>query len=180
MPDESSADHEQRGAGAPRAGDGARPGQGAPGPDECLDAGFLSRDVPPPPGQDQSGSGLGSGEVFDTCLPGPDLAGAADKAAGAARDFADLNDDELIGTLRAFDRMEAWSAAGKAAAAVELARRRPAVGRDRAIRAGKTAPWGTYCADELAAASLPPVTPPSGCWLWPTTFRPGCPRRAAP
>ena len=92
------------------------------------------------------------GETFDTCLPGPALAEAADTAAGVARDFAGLNDDELVGALRAFDKLEAWAAAGKAAASVELARRRSATGRDRSKRAGKPAPWGKYCADELAAA----------------------------
>ncbi len=108
--------------------------------------------MPPDPGRGGSGSGLASGETFDTCLPGPALAATADKAAGAARDFAGVSDDELVGALRAFDKLEAWAGAGKAAASVELARRRPATGRDRARRAGKAAPWGTFCADELAAA----------------------------
>jgi len=98
------------------------------------------------------GSGFASGEVFDTCLPGPILAGAADKAAGAARDFAGLDDDELIGALRAFDKIEAWAGAGKAAASAELIRRRPAPGRSHATRAGKPAPWDSFCADELAVA----------------------------
>ena len=157
MPDKPSAGREPRGEGTPRARGGARPGKSAasepaPEPAECLGAGFLPRDVPPSPRRGGSGSGLASGEAFDTCLPGPALAEAADKAAGIARDFTGLNDDELIGALRAFDKLEAWAGAGKAAASVELARRRSATGRDRAKRAGKPAPWDRYCADELAAA----------------------------
>ncbi|MGA2828203.1 MAG: DUF222 domain-containing protein, partial [Streptosporangiaceae bacterium] len=145
MPDELSAGREPSGENvppddAPVAGCDERAA-------ECTGAGFWPRDVPP-----ASGSGFASGEVFDACLPGPVLAGAADKAAGAARDFAGLDDDELIGTLRAFDKMEAWAGAGKAAAAAELIRRRPAAGRGHATRAGQPAPWDSYCADELAAA----------------------------
>jgi hypothetical protein len=89
---------------------------------------------PPRPGEGAGvrpgGSGFASGEAFDTCLPGPLLAEAADKAAGAARDFAGLDDDELIGAVRAFDKMEAWAGAGKAAASAELIRRRPATARN--------------------------------------------------
>src|SRR5271166_5638373 len=132
----------------PRPGNGACPGENPLGSAGRLGAGFSPRDVPPVPSR--PGSGFDSGEVFDTCLPGPVLAEAADKAAGTARDFAGLNGDELIGAARAFDKMEAWAAAGKAAASAELIRRRPATPRNHATRAGKAAPWDNYCADELA------------------------------
>ena len=85
-------------------------------------------------------------------LPGPTLAGAADTAAGPDRGYAGVSDDELIGVLTAWQRTESWAAAGRLSAAAELARRRPATSKDHATRGGNPAPWGKFCADEVAAA----------------------------
>jgi hypothetical protein len=85
-------------------------------------------------------------------LPGPTLAGAADTAAGPDRAYAGVSDDELIGVLTAWQRTESWAAAGRLSAAAELARRRPATSKDHATRGGNPAPWGKFCADEVAAA----------------------------
>ncbi len=54
--------------------------------------------------------------------------------------------------LTAWQRTESWAAAGRLSAAAELARRRPATSKDHATRGGAPAPWGKFCADEVAAA----------------------------
>src|SRR5271165_3055304 len=99
------------------------PGEPAAAVRECLDAGFLPRGVPGP-GQG-GGSGFASGDVPDMALPDAGLAGLVDAAAGQARDFAGLDDDELIGVLVAWRKTEAWAAAGRLSAVAELIRRRP-------------------------------------------------------
>ena len=99
----------------------------------------------------RSRSGFGSGDDLDELAPGPALAGLADTATRPGR-IAGLDDDELIGALRAWRRLESWTAAGTLAVAAELARRRPA---DRAPAA---APGqfpdqpSEFVADEIAAA----------------------------
>jgi hypothetical protein len=92
---------------------------------EVLKAGFRPR-VP----GDRSGSGFESGGVLDVLELGPSLAGLTDAATRGGR-LAALNDDELIGVVRAWRRLESWSAAGTLAAAAGLARRRP--GRMRLV-----------------------------------------------
>ena len=72
----------------------------------------------------RSRSGFGSGDDLDVLEPGPALAGLTDTATGPDR-IADLDDDELIGALRAWRRLESWTAAGTLAMVAELARRRP-------------------------------------------------------
>jgi Domain of unknown function (DUF222) len=76
------------------------------------------------------GSGFASGDVLDTALPGPALAGFADAAAsggaGVRRTYAGLSDDQLIGVLGGWRKTEAWAAAGRLSAVAELIRRRPA------------------------------------------------------
>jgi hypothetical protein len=62
-------------------------------------------------------------------MPGrAELAQFADEAAGADDSFTGASDDELLGVLRAWDRVEAHAAARKFAAVAELMRRRPASG----------------------------------------------------
>jgi Domain of unknown function (DUF222) len=68
-----------------------------------------------------------------------------------------LADDELIGVLRAWRRLESWSSAGTLAAAAELARRRPAArtpaGRVLAAGPGEfPARLSEFISDEIAAA----------------------------
>ena len=82
---------------------------------------------------------------------GPALAGLTDTATRPDR-IADLDDDELIGALRAWRRLESWTAAGTLAVVAELARRRPA------DRTAPAAPGqfpdqpSEFVADEIAAA----------------------------
>jgi hypothetical protein len=118
---------------------------------ESLAAGFLPRTSPAPPG-----SGFAAVGLLDTCTPGASLAGMADAVTGDGR-LAGLADDELIGVLRAWRRLESSSSAGTLAAAAELARRRPAA----QTPAGQTAPAGPgaspaqlseFISDEIAAA----------------------------
>jgi hypothetical protein len=94
---------------------------------EVIEAGFWARrETGPGAGSlPPSGSGFGSGEVLDTLAPGPSLAGMTDAVTGG-EEPGRLDDDELIGVLRAWRRLESWSAAGTLSAIAELARRRPA------------------------------------------------------
>src|ERR1700759_2931074 len=77
----------------------------------------------PPPAR--PGSGFESGGPLDTSAPDGVLAGLAD---AVTRDggLAGVADDELIGVLRAWQRLGSWCTAGLLTAIAELARRRPA------------------------------------------------------
>jgi Domain of unknown function (DUF222) len=124
---------------------------------ECLDAGFLPRGGTGRPAlrslaRGGCGAGFASGAELDTALPGPALAGFADAAAGSDRHYADLNDDELIGTLVGWQKTESWTASGRLSAVAELIRRRPGQAGTSDGPAGVPAVWGKFCADELAAA----------------------------
>src|SRR5689334_10385265 len=79
------------------------------------------------PGQSASpAAGFGPGMPLDV-LPGcPQLAVAADAAAGEDGGFAGVSEAELVGVVCAWDRVEAHAAARKLAAIAELARRTPA------------------------------------------------------
>ncbi len=98
------------------------------------------------------GSGFASGGAWDKAWPGPGLAQAADAAAGPSRGYADTSDDELIGVLGGWQRIESWAAAGRLSAVAELIRRRPGTHGDRATCGGIPASWGKFCADEVAVA----------------------------
>src|SRR6478672_3622026 len=93
------------------------------------------------PGQSSSSAaGFGPGMPLDL-LPGcPQLAVAADAAAGEDGRFAGVSEAELVGVVCAWDRVEAHAAARKLAAIAELARRNPAPEDEE------------FAADELANA----------------------------
>lgn len=98
-----------------------------------------------------SRSGFGSGGDLDVLKPCPSLAGLTDAATRDGQ-LTDLDDDELIGVLRAWRRLESWSAAGGLSAIAELARRRPA---DRSAPARPGAfpeQMSEFISDEIAAA----------------------------
>ena len=97
------------------------------------------------PRQPGDGCGFASGGVADELPPGPVLAGLAGDAWAAGLDR--LDDDELIGVLRAARRLASWSAALELAAVTELAARREA----EAASAGACVP-GEHIGDEIAAA----------------------------
>jgi hypothetical protein len=89
---------------------------------EVQTAGFRSR---PATVTSISGSGFESGGILDTSEPSASLAGLTDAATRDGR-LAELADDELIGVIRAWGRIESWSCGGLMMAIAELARRRPA------------------------------------------------------
>jgi Domain of unknown function (DUF222) len=92
---------------------------------------------------------FGTGMMLDVMPACPDLAVLADRAAGDGDSYQGASDDELIGVLCAWDRLEAHMAARKLAAISELARRRPVLD---AASSGYAAGSGTddFAADELA------------------------------
>jgi Domain of unknown function (DUF222) len=120
---------------------------------ESLAAGFCPRrpSSPSAPDSSRSGSGFESGGVLDTSLPGGPLAGLADAATRDGR-LAGLGDDELIGVLRAWRRLESWCSSGLLTVIAELARRRPADRTPPAAPGGFPAQLSEFISDEVAAA----------------------------
>ena len=136
--------------------DGGTSGSAATGPGpELFDAGFLPRDpgLDPPELICGPAGGFAGGGVFDAAPPGSTLAGFADEVTGWSGRCAGASDDELIGVLRAWGRLESWAAERKLAVIAELIRRRPAPGNPPSGPGGMPAGWGKFCADELAAAA---------------------------
>jgi hypothetical protein len=99
-------------------------------------------------------SGFELGGALDASPPSASLAGLTDAVTRDGR-LADLDDDELIGALRAWRRLESWCSAGTLAAMAELARRRPA---ERTAPAAAASPGSfpehlsEFIGDEVAAA----------------------------
>jgi Domain of unknown function (DUF222) len=117
-----------------------RRGPGMPG-SECLPG-----EYPGPAGGFASGLGL------DTMPGGLVLMSCADDAAGADDTYPGASDDELVGVICAWDRVQSHAAARKHAAAAELIRRRPAPGCVLAGPARMPAGWQEFTGDELAPA----------------------------
>ena len=78
--------------------------------------------------QARAAAQFATGLPFDVMPGRAGLAQFADEAAGPDDSFTGASDDELLGVLRAWDRVEAHAAARKFAAVAELMRRRPAPG----------------------------------------------------
>ena len=114
--------------------------------DEIVAAGFLPRAAGAP-----GNSGFESGGPLDACMPGGPLAGLADAATRDGR-LSELDDDELIGVLRTWRRLESWCSSGTLAATAELARRRPADRTPPASGTGFPAQLSEFTGDEVAAA----------------------------
>jgi len=97
------------------AASAGRRGPGQPGPAQVV------------PGESSSrAAAFGTGLVLDVAPGCPGLATFADEAAGDDDAYRGVSDDELIGVLCAWDRVEAHAWARKFAAMAELIRRRPA------------------------------------------------------
>jgi len=109
----------------------------APSPD-LIKAGFWDRST-------GDGGGFASGGVCDSLRPGPVLAGLAARAwdDGPQR----LNDDELIGVLRAARRLTSWAAAMELSAVADLVRR-----REKNAAATGDSRDAVHAPDEVAAA----------------------------
>ena len=116
--------------------------------DEILAAGFQPR---PAAATSVSGSGFESGGILDTSEPSAALAGLTDSVTRDGR-LAELADDELIGVIRAWSRIESWSCGGLMMAIAELARRRPAERTPPAPPGGFPAQLSEFISDEVSAA----------------------------
>ena len=79
------------------------------------------------------------------------LAALADAATRDGR-LVDLDDDELIGLLRAWHRLESWCASGVLTTVAELARRRPAEATAPAAPEAFPEQLSEFVSDEIAAA----------------------------
>jgi len=120
---------------------------------ELLEAGFLPRDPGlDPPDLISGNGGFAGGGVMDAAPPCSTLAGFAEEVTGLSGRCAGASDDELVGVLRAWGRLESWAAERKLAVIAELIRRRPAPGNPPSGPGGMPAGWGKFCGDELAAA----------------------------
>jgi hypothetical protein len=103
------------------------------------------------PGESSSrAAAFGSGLALDVAPGCPELAGLADEAAGDDDGYAGASDDELLGVLCAWERVEAHAWARKIAAIAELIRRRPAA--DCAPEGGQQMPaaFEEFAVEELA------------------------------
>ena len=96
------------------------------------------------------GAGFADGGPLDTLPAGMTLAGFADEAHSRA---GELDDDCLVGVLRAWRRLASWAQARELAAVAALARRRPADGTPPAARPDEfPAKLSEFIAAEVAAA----------------------------
>jgi hypothetical protein len=94
-----------------------RRGPGMPGSAESFPGVYASR-----------ASGFASGKPLDVAPGCITLAQFADEAAGDDDRYPGASDDELVGVICAWDRVEAYAGSRKHAAVAELIRRRPAPG----------------------------------------------------
>jgi hypothetical protein len=105
------------------------------------------------PGESASqAASFGSGMALDVMPACPGLALSADAAAGDDDSYQGVSDDELLGVLSAWGRLEAHMTARKLAAIAELYRRNP--GRDCQPEAPGQMPetYAEFIDDELASA----------------------------
>ena len=101
------------------------------------------------PGE-RPGRGFAQGGVLDELPASMALAGFADDAYRLA---AALDDDSLIGVLRAWRRLASWASARELAMVAELARRRPAPGTPPAAAPGRfPVQISEFAADEVGLA----------------------------
>ena len=97
-----------------------------------------------------AGAGFADGGPLDALPAGMTLAGFADEAYSRA---GELDDDCLVGVLRAWRRLASWAQARELAAVAALARRRPADGTPPAARPDEfPAKLSEFIAAEVAAA----------------------------
>ena len=141
-----SQDQARAAAGAARLGatgalaaiGAARRGPGQPGSARRFPGEYPSR-----------AAQFATGMLMDTMPGRPELAGFADQAAGPDDSFDGASDDEVLGVLCAWDRVEAHAAARKHAAVAELIRRRPGPGCTSGGPARMPAAWDEFTASEL-------------------------------
>jgi hypothetical protein len=96
-------------------------------------------------------SGFASGKPLDVAPGCLALGQFAEEAAGADDRYRGASDDELVGAICAWDRVEAYAGSRKHAAVAELVRRRPAPGAVVAGPAQMPGASDEFVAQELAA-----------------------------
>jgi len=94
---------------------------------------------------------FGSGLALDVMPACPGLALSADAAAGEDDSYQGVSDDELLGVLAAWDRLEARMAARKLAATADLIRRSPGPAGQPGGPGRMPESWDEFTVDELAA-----------------------------
>ena len=109
------------------------------------------------PGEAGTRPGFAAGEPLDLALPGLALASFCEEVTGEDGRCHGASDNELIGVLRAWQRIGSWAAARRLAVTAELIRRRPAPGCTPEEPAELPDRWGKFCADELAGATASSV-----------------------
>ncbi len=127
-------------AAAAAMGAGRR-GPGMPGSAESFPGVYASR-----------ASGFASGKPLDTAPGCVTLARFAEEAAGEDDRYPGASDDELLGAIAAWDRVEAHASSRKHAAVAELIRRRPEPGCALAGPAQLPEAFDEFTARELGAA----------------------------
>ena len=130
-----------------------RRGPGMPGSARSFPGEYVSR-----------AAGFATGKPLDTAPGCATLGLFADDAAGDQDRCTGATDDELLGVICAWDRVEAHASARKHGLIAELIRRRPA-------RGGESAGWDEFTAAELAPALGESRGAPRTCCGWPTTWR---------
>jgi len=124
---------------------GACPDPETDRPEGCED--WFSGLDEPASGESQNRSGFAEAEFLDACGPCAALAGSAQQALDDG--LGELPDNDLVGVLRAAQRLEAWQAGIQLAAVAELdARRLRQAGRPGSSRASE------QISAELAAAMV--------------------------
>jgi Domain of unknown function (DUF222) len=96
-------------------------------------------------------AGFASGKPLDVAPGCVVLAEFAEEAAGDDDRYAGASDDELLGVICAWDRVEGYVCARKHAAVAELARRRPAAGAAVDEATGIPEGFDEFAGRELAA-----------------------------
>jgi hypothetical protein len=122
---------------------------------EAADAGYLhgvTAQPPRPTSRPGPAAGFASKAPLDLALPGVALASFCEEATGDDGRCQGASDDELIGVLGAWQRIESWASARRLAVTAELIRRRPAPGCPLEGPAELPEIWGKFCPDELAVA----------------------------
>jgi Domain of unknown function (DUF222) len=119
---------------------------GRRGPGQPGSAELFAGEYPGPAG------GFATGMVLDATPGGVELALFAADAAGPDDRYEGASDDELVGAICAWDRVEAHMAARKHAAIAEFIRRRPAEGCTPEGEARMPVAWDEFTGDELSLA----------------------------
>jgi hypothetical protein len=126
----------------------------------AADAAAMGRRGPGLPGSARSfpgeyssrAAGFATGKPLDVAAGCAALGLVLDDAGGGDDRYLGATDDELLGVICAWDRVETHMAARKNAAVAELIRRRPARGFALQGRAQMPAAWDEFLTSELAPA----------------------------